>query len=224
MSKCIVITGVSRGLGLALTERLIELGHQIVGCARSESSVAELSSRFPEHFFRVVDITCADSVAKWANDAIAEKGAPDLVLNNAGVINQNASLWNVPVEEFSRVIDVNIKGSFHVIRSFVPAMIERNQGVIANFSSGWGRSTAPEVAPYCATKWGIEGLTSSLAQELPSNMAAVAVNPGIINTDMLQSAFGSGAGSFPTAKEWGERAAEFLLSLSAADNGVPASI
>jgi NAD(P)-dependent dehydrogenase (short-subunit alcohol dehydrogenase family) len=100
-------------------------------------------------------------------------------------------------------------------------MVERRQGVIVNFSSGWGRSTDAEVAPYCATKWAIEGLTQALAQELPGGMAAIALNPGIINTEMLQSCFGASAASFPTAEEWAERAVPFLLQLGPRHNGRP---
>src|SRR5205807_5285973 len=122
--------------------------------------------------------------------------------NNAALINPNAPLWEVPAEEFSDVIDVNIKGVANMIRHFVPAMIERGSGVIVNFSSGWGRSTSPKVATYCATKWAIEGLTQALSQELPAGMAAIPLNPGIINTDMLQSSFGSSASAYPTAEEW----------------------
>ena len=91
---------------------------------------------------------------------------------------------------FPQVIDVNLKGMANVIRHFVPAMVKNKSGVIVNFSSGWGRSTDAEVAPYCATKWAIEGLTQALAQELPPGMAAVPLNPGIINTGMLRSCFG----------------------------------
>jgi NAD(P)-dependent dehydrogenase (short-subunit alcohol dehydrogenase family) len=91
--------------------------------------------------------------------------------------------------------------------------------VIVNFSSGWGRSTDREVAPYCATKWAIEGLTQALAQELPAGMAAVPLNPGIINTDMLQSCFGPSAAGFPTAEEWAKRAVPFLLQLDERHNG-----
>jgi NAD(P)-dependent dehydrogenase (short-subunit alcohol dehydrogenase family) len=93
--------------------------------------------------------------------------------------------------------------------------------VVVNFSSGWGRSADAEVAPYCATKWAIEGLTQALAQELPSGMAAVALNPGIIDTDMLRSCFGGSARSYPTADEWAQRAVPFLLSLGSAQNGQP---
>jgi NAD(P)-dependent dehydrogenase (short-subunit alcohol dehydrogenase family) len=91
--------------------------------------------------------------------------------------------------------------------------------VIVNFSSGWGRSTGAEVAPYCATKWAIEGLTQALAQELPAGMAAIPLNPGIINTDMLQSCFGSSAAVYPTAREWAKRAVPFLLGLGPKHNG-----
>ena len=114
-------------------------------------------------------------------------------------------LWKVAADEFDRVVDVNIKGVANVIRAFVPAMIEREGGVIVNFSSGWGRSTAPEVAPYCATKWAIEGLTRALAQELPTGLAAVPLNPGIIDTEMLRSTFGGRAGAFPRAPRPGPR-------------------
>jgi NAD(P)-dependent dehydrogenase (short-subunit alcohol dehydrogenase family) len=92
--------------------------------------------------------------------------------------------------------------------------------VIVNFSSGWGRSTDAEVAPYCATKWAIEGLTQSLAQELPSGMAAVPLNPGIIDTDMLRSTFGGTASSsYPRPGEWAKAAVPFLLKLGPSDNG-----
>jgi NAD(P)-dependent dehydrogenase (short-subunit alcohol dehydrogenase family) len=93
--------------------------------------------------------------------------------------------------------------------------------VIVNFSSGWGRSTSAEVAPYCATKWAMEGLSQALAQELPQGMAAVALNPGIINTDMLQSCFGSSASHYPDPQKWAKLAVPFLLQLSGKDNGQP---
>jgi NAD(P)-dependent dehydrogenase (short-subunit alcohol dehydrogenase family) len=98
-------------------------------------------------------------------------------------------------------------------------MIKKGRGVIVNFSSGWGRSVDAEVAPYCATKWAIEGLTRALAQELPTGLAAVPLNPGIIDTDMLRSSFGGEAGSYPSPQEWSERAVPFLLELGPKDNG-----
>jgi NAD(P)-dependent dehydrogenase (short-subunit alcohol dehydrogenase family) len=121
-------------------------------------------------------------------------------------------------------MDVNVKGVANVIRHFVPAMIRRGRGVIVNFSSGWGRSTEAGVAPYCATKWAIEGLTQSLAQELPPGMTAVPLNPGIINTDMLRSCFGGSAADYPSPGEWARIAAPYLLEIDASDNGRPLTV
>jgi NAD(P)-dependent dehydrogenase (short-subunit alcohol dehydrogenase family) len=218
--KTILITGVSRGLGRALTEEFIQLGHVVIGCGRSEKEIASLQKQFPApNDFSVVDVADDSQVAAWAKKVLAAHAAPDLLLNNAALINRNAPLWQVPAQEFSDVIDVNIKGVANVIRHFVSAMIRQGRGVIVNFSSGWGRSTDAEVAPYCATKWAIEGLTQALAQELPPGLAAVPLNPGIINTAMLQSCFAGGATNYPAPREWAKTAAPFLLKINSADNG-----
>ena len=176
------------------------------------------------HDFKAVDVADDGQVKAWATGVLDRLGPPDLLLNNAALINGNAPLWEVPAEEFDRVVDVNIKGVANVIRAFVPAMIARESGVIVNFSSGWGRSTAPEVAPYCATKWAIEGLTRALAQELPTGMAAVPLNPGIIDTEMLQGTFGGRAEHFLGPEAWAEIAVPFLLTLGPKDNGRPLTV
>ncbi|MEG4483520.1 SDR family NAD(P)-dependent oxidoreductase [Microcoleus sp. D2_18a_B4] len=225
MTKLIVITGISRGLGLAMTEKFIELGHTVLGCARSSEAVEKLNQKYSApHHFTCLDVTNDDRVKAWATEMLAKNDPPDLLINNAGVANHLAPLWNISHEEFSQVIDVNIKGTANVIRHFVPAMIARKNGIIVNFSSGWGRSTSPEVAPYCASKWAIEGLTRSLAQELPAGMAAVPVNPGIIHTDMLDICFGEDAANYPSVKAWVQKAVPFLLKLKASDNGMPLTV
>jgi len=218
--KLVLITGVSRGLGRAMAEEFIRLGHAVLGCGRSEKETGQLQKQFAApHDFTVVDVAADEQVAAWAKRVLKAQGAPDLLLNNAGLINRNARLWEIGATEFSQVIDVNLKGTANVIRHFVPAMVKSKSGVIVNFSSGWGRSTAAEVAPYCATKWAIEGLTQALAQELPPGMAAVPLNPGIIDTSMLRSCFGGSASGYPKAEEWAKIAVPFLLKLGASDNG-----
>jgi NAD(P)-dependent dehydrogenase (short-subunit alcohol dehydrogenase family) len=218
----IVITGATRGLGLALAEKFIALGHTVLGCGRTRVLVEKLRQAHPApHDFAVVDVTSDADVRRWAERLLRDHGPPDLLLNNAAVINRVAPLWEIPASEFDPVIDINIKGVANVLRHFIPAMAARKSGVIVNFSSGWGRATSPEVAPYCATKWAIEGLTQALAQELPQGLAAVALNPGIIDTDMLRSCWGESAGNYPDAEAWAEKAAPFLLRLGAKDNGQP---
>jgi len=224
-ARLIVITGVTKGLGRALAEGLVRAGHRVVGCGRTAEAIAHMRSVLGHpHDFAELDVTHDQAVKVWADRVIAEHGPPDLLINNAALINRNAPLWEVPAAEFDRVIDVNIKGVANVIRHFAPAMIARGSGVIVTLSSGWGRSTSPEVAPYCATKWAIEGLTRALAQELPKGLAAVPVNPGIIDTDMLRSCFGESASEYPDPAEWAESAIPFFLGLGPADNGRPLTV
>jgi NAD(P)-dependent dehydrogenase (short-subunit alcohol dehydrogenase family) len=219
-AQVVLITGATNGLGRAMAEEFIRLGHVVAGCGRSQQAIGELRVRFAApHDFSVVDVASDEEVKRWAVRVLPKIGAPGLVLNNAGVINRNAPLWEVGASEFSQVLNVNVGGVANVIRHFAPPMIKRNSGVIVNFSSGWGRSTDAEVAPYCASKWAIEGLTQAFAQELPSGMSAVALNPGIINTQMLQSCFGSSASSYPTPAQWAKTAVPFLLKLGTKDNG-----
>ena len=220
-SRNIVITGISRGCGRALAEYYLSLGHRVAGCARSQEIVDQLLAEHgPLHHFATVDVSEDEAVRLWACDVLAHFGAPDLLVNNAAVISGNAPLWDIPVHEFDAVIDVNIKGTAHVLRHFLPAMIHRGSGVVVNFSSGWGRSTSPDVSAYCASKWAIEGMTQALAQELPHGLAAVALNPGIINTEMLQTCLGpESAAQYPSAPEWALSAGPYLLGLGPKDNG-----
>jgi NAD(P)-dependent dehydrogenase (short-subunit alcohol dehydrogenase family) len=203
-----------------MAEEFARLGHTVVGCGRSEKEIAELRARLDKpHDFVVVDVASDDEVKAWAGEVLRSHGVPSLLVNNAAVINRNARLWEVSAGDFSQVLDINVKGTVSVIRHFLPAMIKAGHGVVVNFSSGWGRSTDAEVAPYCASKWAIEGLTQSLSQEVPAGLAAVALNPGIINTDMLRSCFGGSASSYPTPERWAKAAVPFLLKLGPNDNG-----
>ena len=196
------------------------LGWTVAGCARTEEAIATLAEELGKpHIFQAMDVTDNTSMHSFAKTVIDTLGAPNLLVNNAALINGNAQLKDISPEEFAKILAVNLGGVHNSIRAFIPAMEKNEQGVIVNFSSYWGRSTAPEVAPYCATKWAIEGLTQSLSQELPSGLAAVAFNPGIIDTDMLRSCFGEAARSHHSPKEWSKAAVSLLAGLSEGDNG-----
>ena len=225
MGRIIVLTGATRGLGRSLVPRFAKQGHTVLGCGRSAQHVEELRRLYPKpHDFAAVDVADDFAVKDWARRLIEEYGPPDLLINNAAIMNVPAPLWQVPAADFDRLIDINVKGVVNVIRRFVPTMVERGTGVIVNLSSGWGRSTSPEVAPYCASKYAIEGLTKSLAQELPGGMAAIPLNPGVIDTDMLRQAWADGAAAYVKADEWAETAAPFLLQLGPKDNGKSLSV
>jgi NAD(P)-dependent dehydrogenase (short-subunit alcohol dehydrogenase family) len=225
MSRVIVLTGATRGLGRALVPHFAAAGHTVAGCGRSATHVAELKKQFHSpHLFAVVDVSDPAAIEAWAKEVLAEIGPPDLLINNAAVMNPIAPLWQISAADFDRVIDVNVKGVVNSTRAFVPAMVARKTGVIVNLSSGWGRSTAPDVAPYCASKYAVEGLTLAMAQELPKGMAAIPLNPGVISTDMLRQSWGAEADGYQSAEQWAKRAAPFLLNLGPKDNGKSLSV
>lgn len=219
-AKIVMITGVTRGLGKAMVDGFANLGWTVAGCGRSEDALAALRERHGSpHHFVAADLASDASAAAFVRETVAKVGTPDLVLNNGAVINESAPLWEIEAEAFSDLIDINIKGTASIIRAVMPALLERGSGVIVNFSSGWGRSTSPEVAPYCASKWAIEGLSAAMAQEVPKGIAVAAMNPGIIHTEMLQKCFGPGAAAYPGPEDWADSAVPFLAKLDARCNG-----
>ncbi len=221
INRHIVITGATKGIGRALAREWAQAGHRITCCGRDCTQVSTLKKELGDNAFaKVVDVTDANSVTEWARESIEKWGAPELLINNAAVINENAPLVDVPKEMFDLVIDVNVKGVANVLRAFLPAMIQQSKGVVINISSGWGRGTSPEVAPYCASKFAIEGLTKALAQELPSGMAAIPLSPNTVNTSMLQSCFGQeGARHSPDPETWAKVVAPWILELGPSHNG-----
>ncbi|MFP6873765.1 MAG: SDR family oxidoreductase [Verrucomicrobiales bacterium] len=218
--RTVIITGSTRGIGREMVKGFAQRGWKVAGCARSAKDVETLSAELgPGHFFDVVDVADDVSVASFARQVLESLGAPDLLINNAALMNDPAPLWKISAAEFDRLTAVNINGIANIIRHFARAMIRRGSGVIVNLSSGWGRSTSPDVTPYCTTKWAIEGLTSALAQELPEGMAAISLNPGVIDTDMLRQCWGEEAASYEKPFQWAKTAVPFLEKLTAQDNG-----
>jgi NAD(P)-dependent dehydrogenase (short-subunit alcohol dehydrogenase family) len=215
----VVLTGCTRGLGRALARFFADEGAIVAGCGRSKKELERMRAEFSEaHHFSCVDVGNDSAVAKWALDVVARFNAPNLLLNNAALIAENAPVWSVPAAQADAVLRVNVTGTINVLRQ--PPMIKRSNrnpivpSVIVNFSSGWGRSASPDVGIYCASKWAIEGLTQSLAQDLAgTHIRAFALNPGVIDTAMLRKCFGPSARSYPTAKRWVEHAGPFILSL-----------
>lgn len=208
MHRNIIVTGASRGLGHALLERFGALGHTVRGCARSGG--ADIAR---------VDVADADAIGQWAESLEAQGFIPDLIINNAALINEPAPLWEIDPIAFNDLMRINVMGVVHTIRAFLPGMLRLGRGIVVNVSSGWGRSADAGMAPYCASKWAVEGLTQALADELPPGFAAVSLNPGVINTDMLRTCWPDSAAAYPSPEDWAERSAPFLLGITAKDNG-----
>ena len=223
MSKIVVITGVSQGLGRAMSKKFVQLGHTVIGCSRNQQAMQELQAELGQpHHFTAVDVTDEASVKAWSQQVLANYRAPDLLINNAGFTHRPNPVWEISSQEFNSTIDVNIKGVANVIRHFVPAMVEQKHGVIVSISSGLGRYTKPNYGAYAASKWAIEGLTRTLAQDLPDGMAAVPLWPGAIRTEALEIFYGKQqAQNYITAEQWAEFGVPYILQIGPGDNGKP---
>ncbi len=205
----ILISGNRRGLGAALTEFFSSQGHQVWGFSQTSPPPNQ------------VDTSNFDQVRAWVDSVVGHYGAPDLVIANAATVLPPALLAQVDPADFSRLIDVNVKGMFYLFRAVLPHM---SSGVVIGISSGYGRTTSPRMGPYCTSKWAVEGMVKTLASELPKTMAAVALDPGTLQTDMLRQALGDGARFFPTPDQWVDRAGALILSLGPKHNGQSLSV
>jgi NAD(P)-dependent dehydrogenase (short-subunit alcohol dehydrogenase family) len=220
----ILITGVTSGIGFALTKAFAQRGDIVIGCGRDPHKIMSIQKEFRSpHLFQTVDVSDANAVSLWAQSIYQQFPTIDIIINNAGVKNKIAPLWEISTQDFQQVMDINVTGPFNIIKNFVPCMIEHNQGVIINFSSEWGRVTDAKVAPYCASKFAIEGLTQALAKELPSKMIAVTVSPFIVFTSLLEACKELllpgeyEAGISPEA--WANFVIPKIFELTLADNG-----
>jgi len=219
--KLVIITGVTQGLGRAMVDRFHELGWIIYGCGRSKDKIEELKKYYGNtHDFQIIDVSDSQQVSSWANYILNKNRAPDLLINNASIVNKNEKLWKVTAQEFENIMNVNVNGVVNVIRAFVPAMVARKEGIIINMSSSWGREGEAELAPYCASKFAIEGITKSMALELPEGMAVVALDPGgSISTPMLYSCAPQYANESPTPEMWSHNAIQYILKITIDKNG-----
>lgn len=221
ISKTFVITGITGGIGLALTRRLLRDGHRVHGCGRREDPLAETErdrsgNRYGYHQLDIMDF---EALRHWANEMDSAGQTPDYLIHNAALIHGNAHLWEIDRDRLKTVIDVNIMGTFNVLQAFLPSMLKQRRGIIITLSSGAGRMGIGHISGYCATKWAVEGLTKSLAEELPAGMAAIPMSPGMVNTDMLRTNFGEQAGNYQSPEDWADVAAPFILGLDASQTG-----
>jgi len=215
-SRTIVISGVTSGLGLALSQHFVETGHRVFGCGRRENPLAHAKSdRF---VFRQLDINDADALAGWTAE-IQSQERIDLLVHNAAIMQPSANLHEVDLAVVEEVIRINVLGAFQVLQAFLPGMLAAGRGVVVTMSSGAGRHGIPGISSYCASKYAVEGLTKSLAKELPEPLAAIPLAPGMIDTDMLRTNFGDSAGQHQKPSEWAKRAGPMIIGLSREHNG-----
>ncbi len=137
--------------------------------------------------------------------AVDRFGHVDVLVNNAAVLLERAPVTSLPAEQWAETLRVNVIGTVNLIRHVVPGMEARGAGVVVNMSSGWGRFGDPEVGPYVASKFAVEGLTQCLAKEVGPGVVVFALNPGVIATEMLTTAFACDVSSYPAPEDLAPR-------------------
>ncbi|TBB14996.1 SDR family oxidoreductase (plasmid) [Rhizobium ruizarguesonis] len=186
--KVIVITGASSGLGEATARHLAERGATVVMGARRadriEALAQELNAAGHKALAIATDVTAADQVKNLVDTAVREFSRLDVMLNNAGLM-PLAPLERLRIDEWDRMIDVNIKGVLYGIAAALPHMKTQKSGHIINVSSVYGHVVDPGAAVYCATKFAVRALSEGLRKEVkPYNIRTTIISPGALKTEL----------------------------------------
>ena len=177
-----IVTGGVSGIGAGIAARLAAEGARVSLWDRD----AEALARTDAPHKATVDVTDAAAVQRAAADTAAALGRIDILIACAGITGPNASVWDYPVAEWDRVIDVNLNGVFYCDRAVVPHMLRNDYGRIVNIASIAGKEGNPRMIAYSATKAGVIGLTKSLGKELATDGICVnAVAPAVVKTRIL---------------------------------------
>lgn len=188
-NKTVFVTGASRGIGKEVALKFADNGYNVViNYVSSKTNVEELKAEFESKGVKTLimqaDVTDKEAIEELVKKAIEEFGSIDVLVNNAGITKDNL-LMRMSEEEFDRVIEVNLKGTYVVTKAVTKYMMKKRKGSIINLSSVVGVAGNAGQCNYAASKAGIIGFTKSVAKELASrNIRANAVAPGFIETDM----------------------------------------
>lgn len=186
--KVAFITGAGRGIGKAAALALANVGVNIGLLARTEAElkkvVSEVEGLGVKAAYATVDIASQEDVDQAVEKLTAELGTADILINNAG-IGKFATLLEMDPQEWKQIIDVNLMGTYYVTRAVLPQLIEKNRGDIINISSTNGLNGAATSSAYSASKFGVIGLTESLAQEVRrNNIRVTALTPSTVATEL----------------------------------------
>jgi 3-oxoacyl-[acyl-carrier protein] reductase len=184
-----VVTGAGRGIGAAIAENLASLGATVVLCGRTEKPLRDTASRISANAgdaqVKTCDVGNLDSVQEFADWVSKTLGRVDVLVNNAGIGAFSGPLHEMTPEAWEKVLNTNLRGVFYCIRSFAPMMIAAKSGHIINISSLAGKNALPNGAAYAASKWGLNGLSYSVAEELRAHKIRVSVVcPGSVDTEL----------------------------------------
>ena len=183
-----IVTGAGRGIGAAIARRLAAMGAAAVLCGRTRTALEATAETVRKQGGRAevieCDVTDLGSVEAMAAQVNAALGRIDVLVNNAGVATHEGPLHQLPPDRWEQMLNTNLRGVYYCIRACVPAMIRRRTGQIINISSLAGKNPLPNGAAYAASKWGLNGLTYSVAEELRGyNIRVAVLCPGSVHTE-----------------------------------------
>ena len=188
--KVVVITGASSGIGEAAARLLASQGaHVVLGARRVdrlETLVVELNAAGQSAAFRAVDVTRRDDVQAFIGFAVERFGRVDVIVNNAGVM-PLSKLEALKVEEWDRMIDVNIRGVLHGIAAGLPLMQRQRSGQFINIASIGAYAVSPTAAVYCATKFAVRAISEGLRQEVGGDVRVTVISPGVTESELAES-------------------------------------
>jgi len=181
-----VVTGAGRGIGAAIAVHLAELGAVVMLCGRTAKPLEETATRIAKSGGQAEAVSCdvgnLESVSRLAQRF--EKNDLNILVNNAGFGDFSGPLHELPPETWDRILRTNLTGVYHMIHQLTPVMIRSGGGHIVNISSLASKNALPNGAAYAASKWGLNGLTVSVAEELRGkNIRVSVVCPGSVHTD-----------------------------------------
>jgi 3-oxoacyl-[acyl-carrier protein] reductase len=193
-----VVTGGSRGIGLAIARKLSAMDSAVVITARDESMAQQVANDLASGGRRAegvrCDITDIDSVNVLGDHVRSKYGRVDILVNNAGISGPSGVLHELLPTDWDAIFNTNLRGVYYVSRAIIPLMIKTGAGHIINISSLAGKNPLPRGAAYAASKWGLNGLSYSMAEELRGhNIRVSVVCPGSVNTDFGQRRSGRDA-------------------------------
>ena len=180
-----VITGGAQGFGFAISKRIINSGGKVIiwDIDKKAAEIAQKEINSKNFSFQIVDITDFNSVEKSVEDLEKQSGKIDIFVNNAGMTGMNAKVWDYPLNEWKKVIELNLNATFYCCKAIVPHMIKNNYGRIVNIASIAGKEGNPNASAYSTSKAGVIGLTKSLGKELSDKDIAVnCVTPAAAKT------------------------------------------
>jgi NAD(P)-dependent dehydrogenase (short-subunit alcohol dehydrogenase family) len=183
-NRTAIVTGGAQGFGLAMTKRLLVSGASVIiwdlDNIAVEKTIKELNN--PKLFSTIIDVTNFDQVSAEVEEVTKNKRI-DIFINNAGIAGKNTTVWNYPIDEWKKVLELNLNAVFYCLKAITPHMIKNNYGRIVNIASIAGKEGNPNASAYSTSKAGIIGLTKSLGKELANkNIAVNTVTPSAAKT------------------------------------------